>query len=71
MLPAPSGASSGDPLMDMLGINMNDMMGMLYKPLTYLANNLSAYSDFNITLNGTDISDLMSGTVSKGLLSLI
>jgi len=54
-------APSGNALFDMLGLNLNDPMSMLSKPLTYIANGLTAYSDLNLTLNGTDFSGLMNG----------
>jgi hypothetical protein len=71
LLSAGSGAANNNSLFGMIGINMNDIMGMLSAPLTYLANGLSNYSNLNITLSGTSLSGMMSGSVNKGLLELI
>lgn len=54
-------SSSGNALLDMMGLNLNDPMSMLQKPLTYIAGGLTTLSDLNITLNGTDLSGLMNG----------
>jgi hypothetical protein len=70
MLPASTGASSGNKLMDILGVNINDYMAMLNPTIAYLSAGLSDYKDLTVSMSGTNISGLMDGSVAKGILSL-